>query len=570
MIFGLFWMIVAQASVLLASHALWRKVRCGDLAVDVVVFLLIRLLLISALVLAAGVTGLLSPLPLGLAGAALLVGLLATGQHFHLRRPERPEIGTATLVLLGLVALRMALQVWFYAPYVGDAQAYHLPKIAEWIRAGGFTREMGLDPCVTFPAGFELVETWWVVFLRHDVLIEMGGVEFSVLAFAAVVALSRRLGLSSRAAALAGALYLLTPLFNIQATSCLNDGPAAAVVLSLAALAFARVHPAVLFIPLALGAGIKGTVLYALPGIALLGWLQRKEPLARPSSLRWAMALAVVAAAVGGFWYVRNAAWYGNPTHPMTRDGFDLGGVHVQAGPRLSSLTRNLQELVGERIYDRNYSHQADAYRMSGWGILAFSVGILALILGIGEDRNIRVLGAAFVVSLLSVFTLVSYDGWYTRFVLFFPAILCIAAARLASRSRPVAALVAACAAIQFAGTMLPADVTAPRMIALVKQPWRERSAAPWLLKDLVPPSEPLALYATLRSPAYMFYGADFSRRVVTLRVRNAEEMREEMVRQGVRYVYVDLASFHRRAALAAMVDAGTIRALTSNLYRLE
>jgi hypothetical protein len=570
MIFGLFWMIVAQASVFLASHVLWRKIRCGDPAVDVVLFLLVRLLLISALVVAAGLTGLLAPLPLGLVCAAALLILLATGQHLHLRRPSRPEIGTATLVLLALLGLRMALQVWFTAPFVGDVHAYHLPKVAEWIRAGGFTREMGLDPCVTFPAGFEIVETWWVVFLRHDVLIEMGGVEFAVLAFAAVVALSRKAGFSPGAAALAGALYLLTPLFNLQAIACLNDAPVAAVVLSIVALTFARVHPAVLFIPLALGAGIKGTAIYALPGVALLAWLQRREPLLRPSSLRWAVSLAVVAAAVGGYWYLRNLVWFGNPTHPMTRGGFDLGGVHVQAGPHWSSLTRNLHELLGDRIYDRNGSYQADAYRESGWGVLVFSVGILGLILGIREDRSVRVLAAAFGVSLLSVFTLVSTDGWYMRFVLFFPAIVCLGAARLAERSRPIAALVAAVAAIQFVATLIPADTRAPRMAAMAKQPWRERSAAPWIVGDALPPSEPLALYSTLRTTVYMFYGPDFSRRIVYLRVRNAAEMREEMVRQGVRYVYVDLRSHHRKADIDAMVKAGTLRALTANLHRLE
>jgi hypothetical protein len=570
MILGLFWMIVAQASVFLASHVLWRKVRCGEPVLDVVQFLLIRLLLISALVVAAGVTGFLAPLPLGLLGAAGLAVMLATGQHLHVQRAPWPPIGRATLALLILLGVRLLLQVWFYAPFVGDVHAYHLPKVAEWVRAGGFTREMGLDPCVTFPSGFELVETWWVVFLHHDVLIEMAGVEFAVLAFAAVAALARRVGLSPAAAALSGGLYLLTPLFAMQATGCLNDAPAAAVVLSLFALAFARVHPVALLLPLALGTGIKGTVIYALPGIALVAWLQRKEAPLRPSSVRWAFSLAVLAAAIGGYWYFRNWLWFGNPTHPMTKDGFDLGGVHVQAGIQWSSLSRNLLELLGDRIYDHHSSYQADCYREAGWGLVVFSVGMLGLILGAREDRGLRVLGGAFALSLISVFTLVSFDGWYGRFVLFFPAVACIAAARLGERSRPIAALVAAGAVLQFGATLVAADTTGPRMMALMSQPWRQRSAEPWLVKDALPPSEPVAVYSTMRSVSYMYYRADFSRNVVYLRVRNAAEMKEEMARRGVRYVYIDVSSPHRKADVQAMVDAGRLRLLTGQLYRLE
>ncbi|HEX7898093.1 MAG TPA: hypothetical protein VF950_10060, partial [Planctomycetota bacterium] len=147
----------AQAASLLGARALLGLVRTGDGAVDVLQFLLLRLLLISATVLAAGLLGALDVLSLGLFSVVVLALLLAGGAHRGLRRPSLPAAGPWILAAAAVVALRLLLQVWFFAPHLGDAVAYHLPKIGEWVRAGAFTREMGLHPHVSFPAGFELI-----------------------------------------------------------------------------------------------------------------------------------------------------------------------------------------------------------------------------------------------------------------------------------------------------------------------------------------------------------------------------------------------------------------------------
>jgi len=569
-ILGLGGMIAANAAAALATHAVWRRIRTADPAIDVLLFLLLRLVAISGAVMLAGILGLLTSTALGLAGVAALALLLLLGKHRDLRRPTLPEAGTAAGAIAVLVGLRMVLQVWFYAPSSGDALAYHLPKIAEWVRAGRFTAEMGLDPCVSFPAGFELVETWWVVFLRHDVLIEMAGVEFAALAFAAVHAIGAALGLPSRTSFLAAAFYLLTPLFNLQAVSCLNDAPVAAVVLAAVALAFSRAHPMLLAIPLALGAGIKGTALYAMPGIALLYWLRRDKDLLCPSSARWAAGPLGVAAALGLFWYVRNALWYGNPFHPMTPQGLDLGGVHVQAGPRLDSLGANVAGLASRLVLDGGHRLQSDSYRTAGWGVIAVAGGALGLIQGLREDRALRRLAVGFAASVGTVLLMVSPDGWYPRFVLFAPAILCIGAARLASASRAAAALILAAAAVQFATTCFPGDLLMPRRLALAAQPWRERSVTPLFQSRDLPRGEPVAVYSTVRSIVYHLYGPDYSRRVVHLRVWNADEMVKAMVRENVRYVYIDVSSLHRKADVADLVRLSRLRALNDRLYVLN
>jgi hypothetical protein len=517
---GLFWMAVANAALLLAAHAVLRRVRTGNGPMNGLLFVLIHLLLISLSVLIAGIA-------------------LAQGEHRQVRRPAAPEIGRATAVLAAMIALRMLLQVWFLAPSNGDALAYHLPKVAEWMKAGGFTREMGSDYLAPLPAGFELIEAWWVVFLHHDALIELAGVEFAVAAFLAVRLLARSLGLAEKSSLLAATLYVLTPVVALQATSCLNDGPVAALVLSMAALVAASAHPALLLIPVGLALGIKGTGIYTLPGWALLWFLRRKEPVVRPASLRAAALPAAAAIVAGAFWYARNLIWYGNPVFPIKGGPLTYRDMvfYIQRGPKLTSLRYNLDSLVTQMIYDNQAGFSPICRDIAGWGILAFSIGILALLQQIRKDRALRITAAAFLISMLTVFLMVNVDRYFVRFVAFFPAVLCIAAARLAESSRPAAILLAFAAAVQFLGTLLPQERPPERLLAMARQPWRERSAAQ--LFDLVPPGDPIAVYTDRRVMSYLWYKPDFSGSVVYLRVPRVDDLAEEMRRRGLRFVHV-------------------------------
>lgn len=570
MIAGLFWMLAAHPAALLGTHALWRRIRTSDGPIDALLFLLLHVLVQSAVVLLAGLFGVLTPRMLGLAGLVALAGLLLTREHRQVVWPGKPEMGRMTAALCGFLALRMLLQVWFLAPHSGDSLGYHLPKIGEWVQSGRFTKEMGLDLCAPFPAGFELLETWWVVFLHHDLLIEMAGVELALVGFAAVRVLALQLGLDAKAAFLAAALYVATPVFALQATSCYNDAPIAALTLAVAALASSRAHPLLFVLPLAVGFGIKGSILYTLPAWLLLLVLRRDRPWLRPPSLRWLAGLGALAVAVGSFWYWRNLVWYGNPTFPVTGDGFIWGTANLQVGPRLSSLWTNLVVFASSSVYDDGAPLQPLAVRMTGWGVVAFGPGAVALVLGLKEDRLLRLHTAPFLAALGLGFLFTGPDDWAMRFVLFFPAILVIAAAKLAAQVKPVALLLAGGVVLQVATSSLPQELNPADMARLLGQPWRERSAGPILGFEGVPPGEPVAVCATTRFPEYVAYGPDYSRRLLRLRVDDATEMKEQMARHGVRYVYLELTSPRRNGELDILQKIGEITRLSARLYRLE
>jgi hypothetical protein len=535
---GLLGMAAANAATLLFAHELLRQVRTDVPAVDLVLFLLLRFALVSLVTLLALATGMFTSAAMGLLGAAGLAALLAAGAHRRLPRFRLPKTHPLLLAAAALVTLRLLLQVWFFAPMLPDVQSYHLPKVAEWIAHGRMTGELGPDLRSNFPAGFELLEAWWCCFLHHDVLIEMAGVEFLALAAAAAYALARWVDLDARAAAFAALLTALTPGLHLQATSCLNDGAIAALTLSIVVLLVHRVHPGLVVFAVALAMGVKPTTAYVLPGLALLAWMLRKEPLRGSPSGRTVAALAAAALAIGGFWYARNLAVHGNPVYPMTRRGItdSSGDVILPANASLANLCQNFEKFADRRLMDKRSEPGAVTALGAGWGAAAVCCGLTALLAQLGESRRLRLLSIAFLVSMTGVFASVLPDPWFLRFVLFFPALPAIAAARMAAARRGVRWIAWSCAGLCFLSTMLPTELAVGGVGDLIRQPWRTRVSIP--LAGLPERGRPVAVVDAPRWYFYQLYGPDFSRRVEFIRAKTADELRAQLERESIRDVY--------------------------------
>jgi hypothetical protein len=537
-------------------------VRSGEVSTDAVLFLLIRLALISAVVLLAGAAGGLSAWPLTIAGTLALAGLLALGEHRRLPKFRLPEVGKGALIFAAVLIVRSLIQVWLFAPFQRDALTYHLPKIGEWIQHGGFTREWGLDLRSTFPSGFELIETWWVVFLHHDALIEMAGLEFLLLAFLSVVDLCRRTGLPSRIAFLGGLLYALTPGLCLQATSCLNDAPAAALWTATAALILGRLPWPLLLLPAAMGFGVKPTYGYAVPGLLLLAFWWRPKP-----GTRWTVAVAALAMMVGSSWYVRNAVMYGNPIYPMGRGGISVQKGHVaqRMGPSLGSLSDNLSRLAETRIDDHLGPYDPELPYISGWGAAPYGVGLVAVFLAVRTDRSMRRLAAAFGASLLCVLLLVVSDPWYLRYVLFFPALFAVASAKLIGEIPETALIAWAALLLEFAGSCVPGRFPVGGLGDLAAQSWRQRTF--YAHPDL----QAVEAMGFLEGPGdevkiYPLYRPDYSRRIVPLRAGSSEELLNLLRREGLSYLYCP----SDRELSKQCLDQNRIRRLGGGLYAVK
>lgn len=544
MILGLASLAAANAAVFLAARALVGRFGTGSPHVDLVLLLAARLGLISLAMLAAGVAGVLTPWALGAAGLLVTIALLLLRKRVPSPAWPRMDGEKIFMALLGLVGLRLLLQVWFFAPYNYDAVSYHLTKIPEWVRAGGFVREMGVDTHATFPAGFELVELWWVVFLRHDVLIEMAGVEFLALVGASALALARELGLSERASSWAALATVVVPGLNISATSCLNDVPIAALVLAtMVLLRFKGAWPWLALVG-GLGVGIKPTYGYAIPGFLLLWWWGRKDRRdLRPLPWTAAGAIGLMGAIAGLFWYVRNTLWFGNPVHPVGTRGLvgGTGQLKIQVGPSLESGWRNLMALLNQRVHDDSMAYGALLNHLSGWGAAAFACGGVALWIWGREDRRIVRVLVASLVSMLAILFLVNHDPWCLRFVLFVPVILVLAAVWFAARSRAARWILGGALAFQWAATLVPVDLRLEHAVALARMPWRERSFGA-VLGSMPATLEPVVFRVIEpvhdRGESYILYGPDYRREVVYFRGKTAEDLAQAIEEHSARWVY--------------------------------
>ena len=566
MILGLAGMVVANAAVLLGAHATLRKIRTGVAELDAILFLLLRFLIIGTVVLAAGLTGTLRGSLLGIAGVVVLSILLACGEHRRLPPLRLPPIPRFVGILLGIIAVRLALQVWWFAPFAVDPVTYHLPKLSEWIREGRLVHAIGADPRETFPAGFELIETWWVVFLRHDLLIELAGVEFLVLGFVAVFALARRLGLQEPAAALAALLYILTPGVHLLAISCMNDTPVAVLIVATAALIQGRAHPALLLIPVGLGIGMKPTYAYALPGLLILGWFVRRAPPSRPDSPRAAALVAGIALAGGAFWYLRNAVVFGSPIYPVGQVS-QLPGL-PPVSENLVWAGRRFLRLFELGIYDRDEPYTSLLAQIPGWGIAVFAMGLPALVDRLRQETSYRALAGALLVSVSGVFLMCPPQFYVYRFVLFVPALFAVAIAGSLDVHPAFPRLARALTLFLLLGTVIPHDATM-FLDRMTPQGWRERTSETDF-KD-VPEGEKVACLYGFNSYLYAAAAPDFRRPLAGIRdASTAEDLRDQLRRQGIRWLSSrgDPESPRLKSIVAQAERAGYLRRHGRELYR--
>lgn len=210
--------VLAMAFVLAASYLLHRQVRTSRPALNAVGFLglsifNVTLLLLMVMGLARALTAAAVSLVSGLGLVALLgISAIAPGTHGSARQDLRSFAeATAgwwadlpiwlrwlTAGFAAVSALRFGFLIWALPPFVWDSLTYHLTNVAYWIQAGRIELFETSVVRIFTPADYEVLATWFAVFLHHDVVIEAAGLSGYALAVLAVYASARTLGASRR------------------------------------------------------------------------------------------------------------------------------------------------------------------------------------------------------------------------------------------------------------------------------------------------------------------------------------------------------------------------------------
>ncbi len=259
------------------------------------------------------------------------------------RDPLGAAAGAAALALAAAAWLLLWRLAWLRSPYDWDGLYYHLPALSGWAAAG---RVVWLEhlPDIPFANGYPMgVEALGLVVHRAlgtSRLADAGDLWHWPLAVCGLAVLAERLGARGGWRWLAGGLIIGAPVFVAQSVTCYSDPSLGAAVIAAAAATLvlagdpAGPRPAAALLwggalGLALGVKAGGVLPAALLGAAgALAALRRGR--ARPARAAWALLLAIAAAlAVGGYWYLRNAARTGNPIFPIE---LRLGGLLLASG----------------------------------------------------------------------------------------------------------------------------------------------------------------------------------------------------------------------------------------------
>jgi hypothetical protein len=149
-----------------------------------------------------------------------------------------------------------------------------------------------------------------------------------------------------------------------------------------------------------------------------------------PQGFRLAVAWVLMAALfLGSFWYARNWILQGNPFFPY---GVSVESAQVvEAAERTTrfDLTNFLENLrsFAQRFGDKQQRITPDLPNTTGWGWVAYGLGLPALVWGLVRRPAARVLFAGFVVSLLVLFFSSPTSPWNMRYAIWFPALFSVA-----------------------------------------------------------------------------------------------------------------------------------------------
>lgn len=473
------WLVSAACMALLALCA-HRLVRTDDPPLNLAGYIAIFVGLTTAVLLALALLGWLLPTAVTIACLALLAVVFAVpgsrGILLGLPVEGREAIQSASrwwfalpkslrvlaAVLGAVLAVRFVFLILALPPFVWDVLTYHLTNVAVWTQSGRLAMIDSPVARVYLPANAEVFTTWFTVFLHHDIVVEAAGIPGYLMACTAVYSLARRLGCGPAAALVASLAYATTPGLLLAATGAKNDPLMAGILLLIMAIVVDLVlrpqasprrniaGQLALLIALALyGLGTKSYLLHISTGVVAIAvalpwaaknrgrWGQilrtaRAELQHAGSGHRWAIGgLLAVSLMLGFYWYGRNFLLTGNPFYPM---GIDVGsttvieGVHNNIPISLSQLADNLESLWG-KLGDRSGPTVPDLPTTTGWGWIAYGIGVPALVWASIRMRHVRVLAIGFVLSLLVLFLSARASPWNMRYATWFPAILCLSSA---------------------------------------------------------------------------------------------------------------------------------------------
>jgi hypothetical protein len=536
--------------------------------------------------------------------------------------PRWLKIFSAVFFLLS--AIRFAFLIWVLPPFVWDSLTYHLTNVAEWTQKGRVFLVDAPVVRVALPSNYEVLATWFTVFLHHDVFVEAAGIPAYILAFLSVFALGRRYRLSIPASWIAAMAYISTPALILVTTGTKNDPQMAALFMLIVLLLtdFIRredVTPernftgqvVLLIVVVFYALGTKIYLLHMLPGFLFIGifeavrirqkgfWrrlLQRISTSWREKGPGTRLGLAAILSAcvlIGLFWYVRNTLLFHNPFYPFGLkfgDDVILEAVHKSFPLGFERLPENIISFR-QKFGDKLYKIIPALSDTTGWGWFVYVLGIPATLWAFVRRKNLRILMLGFLITLLAFFYSTRPSPFNMRYVIWFPAIFALGFAALYD-SLPkayrlerfaFAGLFMFCLALNLLLTVNYNRITIEQFARMLSTPVGDRDAAKLSVYvpeeyeealDTVSNSELLGYNMFLDGLIYPLYRADYSQRIVYVPISeddSCESVAERMRSAGTTWLFTSetMTDDSVRSKLRGCEEAGLLTSPRRGLYVL-
>jgi hypothetical protein len=621
----------------------WRLVRTERPALDAAILGFLWIFIVTFDLLVHGLAGVLSRNTLAATSGIGLGAILLIPEARWKLRGSLAEFGTwwtllrrawselpgwlryLTVLAFAFGSFRFAFLVWALPPFVWDSLTYHLTNVAHWIQNSRI--EVFDAPVLRIysPANYEVFATWFAVFFHHDGWVEASGLPSFGIAGLAVYATARRLRLTRSASWLAALGAWSTPALVLATTGTKNDPMLAAVFLCILAIVVdiaadvaqgvdrpASARALALTLLTLYGLGTKPYLLHLLPGALVAGvvlggvgpsltavtrlptkLLHEARAQRLPANLT-ILSLLIAALVLGSYWYARNEVLKGNPFYPY---GVSVAGAELEPSEGqtrrmdLPNLWANLR-LTAEKFGDKQGRITPDLPGTTGWGWVAYGMGIPALLWAVLRRPDFRALTLGFCLSGLTLLLSSPTSPWNMRYMIWFPALLCLALGALHDAFRrsshvarsTLALLFTVCMALNFLTTVNYNLVKVADLVSMLERPFPDRQAA--FLRVHVPleyenalihvPPEAILGYNVHRNGfIYPLFRADFSQRLAYIRIQPEEscsDIARSLKAAGTRYLVG--APEHTDDSILALLhscgeDGTVLRELGVGLYVL-
>jgi hypothetical protein len=529
-----------------------------------------------------------------------------------------------SVAFICLSALRFLFLIWVLPPFVWDSLTYHLTNVAEWTQKGRIFLVNAPVVRVALPSNYEVLTTWFTVFLHHDVFIEAAGIPAYVLAFLAALTLARRYQLSRPAAWMAALAYISTPALILATTGTKNDPQMAALFLLIVLLLTDLIRRedvtpqrnfagqvVLLIVVLLYALGTKIYLFHMLPGFFFIGifeavrirqkgfWrrlLQLISASWKEKSQGARLGLAAILSAgvlIGLFWYVRNTLLFHNPFYPFGLkygDEVILEAAHKSFPLGFERLPENIISFT-QKFGDKLYKIIPALRDTTGWGWFVYVLGIPATLWAFVRRKNLRILMLGFLITLLALFYSTRPSPFNMRYVIWFPAIFAIGFAALYDRLPKAyrlerfafAGLFVFCLALNLLLTVNYNRITIEQFTRMLSTPVEDRDAAKLSVYvpeeyeealDTVSNSELLGYNVFLDGLIYPLYRADYSQRIVYVPISeddNCEGVADRMQAAGTKWLFTSetMTDVSVRSILQGCEEAGVLTSPRRGLYVL-